>query len=350
MKKFVIFLFAIITFTSCATLKDDVFVASDLPERVKPQLKDIELKLVEQSILHNDAEIQKIYFDLNTLLKIPSSDEKYLARINALMADYYILAGNKVQAKNFVEKSLKQNRLDEYAILVNTKCMKENEAIEYANAIFERFPSYFRVAVYLGHLYFNVQDYKAALVCFDASLPFLDKVYSELYGSQRTISYNKYLVGDDISESTIEILDKDKILLIDMTTITNENTDALNIITGNSKWKTSMLADRLKAAGWYRPDANLKEEYARRKDVAIFLWHLICRGESSRLSFYSNRYKNRKRSPIIDVPIGSEYFDASLAMIENDIMPLVNGRYFDGETTISGADFYKYLKKADERR
>lgn len=353
MKKFFLIFFVSLIFASCASLKDDIFISSDLGETVQPELTEIETKLVRQISKHDKAELDKISQEINELLYAPSTDQKFLARVNALNADYYFLLGNTRRAKSFAEAALKYNGFDEYAILMNAKCMHDIEAIEYASNMFERFPSFYRVASYLGHLHFTHEQYDLALAAFDASLPFLDKAYSDAYVQERNTSYEKYSVKsfactDGITFVAKEIINKEKILLLDMTSLTNETTDAFNVITGNAKWKSSKIADRLFAAGWYRQDALLATDYTTRKDVAIFLWHLICGNNESKLGTYSNKYKTRSRSPIPDVPIGAVFFDAALAMVEYDIMQLLDGRNFSPDTIVSGAEFYKYLQKAKD--
>ena len=349
MKK-ILFILITLFLTSCATLKDDIFIRTDLTEQVQPQLTDIEHRLVKQLSNPNDIEMQAVFKDLDELLATPSTDDKYLARVNALMADYYYLRKSTSKTKTYVERALKQNPYDEYALLVNAKRMKANDAIEYLEPLCNRFPKYMRLATYLGHVYAQVNEYAQAVAYFDASLPFLDKLYSDAYLKERKDSYAKYTIGDGISKTVNAIINKEKILLIDMTTLTDEITDAFNTITGNSKWKSSMLADRLKSAGWYFQDAQVATDMAKRKDVAVFLWHLLCINNESKLNMYSNRYRTRTNSPIFDVAIGSLYFDACLAMVENDIMQLTNGRYFEPELLVSGTEFYKYLQKVETLR
>ncbi|MEL3909220.1 MAG: S-layer homology domain-containing protein [Treponemataceae bacterium] len=355
MKKFFLIFFVSVIFVSCASLKDDVFISSDLAETVQPELAELETKLVRQISKYDRVELDKISQTLNELLSAPSTDQKFLARVNALNADYYFLLGNTRRAKSFAETALKYNGIDEYAILTNAKCMNDAAALEYTNNMFDRFPSFHRIAAYMGHLHFKFEQYDLALVAFDASLPFLDQAYSEAYAQERHISYEKYSITSlagtgGITPVAKEIINKDKIFLIDMTTLTNETTNVFNVITGNSKWKSSKIADRLLAAGWYRADALLTKDYSTRKDTAIFLWHLICGNDESKLSKYSNKYKTRTRSPIPDVPIGAVFFDAALAMIESDIMQLIDGRNFSPDDFVTGAEFYKYLQKAKDRK
>lgn len=335
---------------SCATLKDDIFIVSNTAETAQPELGEIELKLVRQLSEFNQAEMQGIYSELMSLLAVPSTDQKYLARVNALIADYYVLSNSARRAKGYAETAIKQNGFDEYAMLVYAKLMKDAEAIDYLCARCERFENSHRLAVYLAHLYYKTGEYENAVAYFDKGLPFLDAVYKNAYSDERNASYQKYAIGSGFSKSSASIIEKEKILLIDMTTLTNENTDAFNVITGNSNWKSSMLADRLRAAGWYRSDAQVATEYAKRKDAAIFLWHLICGGNESKLNYYSNKYRTRSRSPIVDVPLGADFFDAALAMIEKDIVQLIDGKYFSPEAEISGAEFYSFLKKANSMR
>lgn len=350
LKKIVLTLCLMCVCASCATLKDDVFIASNAAETAQPELGEIELKLVKQLSSFNQSEMQEIYHSLTALLAVPSTDRNYLARVNALTADYYILNKNQKRAKIYAEAALKQNNLDEYALLVNAKCMKDTEALDYLSAMCDRFENSHRLSAYLGHLYYKAGEYNLAVAAFDKGLPFLDEVYVKAYSNERATAYKNYTLGDDFNETTALILTKENMPLIDMTTVTNENTDVFNVITGNARWKSSMIADRLRAAGWYRSDALLTTDNTTRKDTAIFLWHLICAENESKLNQYSNKYRTRSRSPIADVPLGAEFFDAALAMIEYDIMQLVDGKYFSPDAPVSGAAFYTFLQKAENAR
>lgn len=333
--------------TGCATLKDDVVIDSNLGVSSAPQLEQLEQDLVMQQAHYDEAEMKRIYEALATLQESPSTDSAYIARVSALTADYYLIAGNRSKAKTYAAQALKHNGIDEYALLAQAKCMQASEALDYTSAMVQRFPSYLRLTSYLGHLYYLNGDYAQSLAAFDTCLPFLPDAYKELYQQERNTAYQKYSVGTDVSGTTQRILEKDRILLLDMTTLANENTDAFNTITGNTHWKDSMLAERLKGAGWYRPEAQLQQDNATRKDAAIFLWHLLCGNDTSALSYYSNKYRTRTKSPIVDVPLGTDYFDASLAMVEKNIIKLIDGKYFSPNKPVSGTDFLKWLQKAE---
>lgn len=58
----------------------------------------------------------------------------------------------------------------------------------------------------------------------------------------------------------------------------------------------------------------------------------------------------RGKSPLEDVPLDRVYFDSILGVIEEDIIPLIDGRRFNPEASVSGFDFYNWLKKADRLR
>ncbi|PIE98481.1 MAG: hypothetical protein CR988_03000 [Treponema sp.] len=341
----------LLSFFSCASFQKDIMYSSELKEKTVPKLNEIEKRLITQYIENDKTELAEIEIDLTQLLNTPSTDSNYLAKLNAIYADFCILKRKTSKAKKYAAEAIKYNNSDEYAILVNSRLMKpQDKQLDYLKTALETFPNYYRLRAELGDIFYQKGEYALAIAAFDASLPFLPKVYTNLYKEKRNSSYSKYMLGDDVDNNSEDIIAKSQISLLDMTALAQDNTNAFDTITGNTKWKTSMLADRLKASGWYRANVDLPNGKTRRKDAAIFLWHLLVGTDSKKLSKYSRRYETKTKSPIVDVPIGSEFFDAVLGLVEEDIIPLINGKFFNPESDVNGYDFFEWLKKAEDAR
>ena len=74
---------------------------------------------------------------------------------------------------------------------------------------------------------------------------------------------------------------------------------------------------------------------------------MLRRYSPNEITKYSERYKNKKRSPVPDVKLDSPDFDAVLGCVENEIMHLEDGIEFGSEKEVSGIQFDESLKKIE---
>lgn len=90
-----------------------------------------------------------------------------------------------------------------------------------------------------------------------------------------------------------------------------------------------------------------KNQKINRYMCARFLWNLYNGNKNTKenLSNYSVMFAGQKESPIPDVPINSQDFDAVLGCIELEFMNLTDGINFEGEKSVSGIEFSESLKK-----
>jgi hypothetical protein len=86
-----------------------------------------------------------------------------------------------------------------------------------------------------------------------------------------------------------------------------------------------------------------------RADMVLPLFALYVRrgGESGLDAKYSLKYAKGSggASPIPDIPYGSEMFDEAIALVEREVMDLVDGKLFMPEKEVSGLQFLAALKK-----
>lgn len=332
---------------SCSTINKDMFYTSSPQIDNIQMLEETEALIVMEYIETSNP--QKIKNNLDTLLSSPSTDSEYLAQIYALYADYYFLKRDKSNSKKMLKRAEKYADDNEYVKLMNSRFIqKTEEKCNYILTALKNKHNLYRLQSELANIYFLQEDYTKALVYFDSSLEFLPKEYQELYESKRAYCKKFYNIDSDIKKSSSNILEQNEILLTDMTILTQDNTDKLDFITGTAKWKPSMLADRLKASGWYNADTDLSKDKTKRKDAALFLWHMIAGNKTLLLSKYSRKYEKKGKSPIHDVPIDGVYFDSILGTVEEDIIPLIDGKSFNPDGNVSGLEFYNWLKKAEK--
>lgn len=338
-----------VVFASCVTVRDDVFYTPEVMSADRTKTLDtIEERILDNYLSFSSEGVKDIQSTLDEYLKEPSTDEEYLARLYALYADSYLLLRSKLRARKQLEKATALHKNDEYVLLVQARMVSSLEDQKaFLEPLVKGNLKHYRLRCELGAVYAALEQYTDAVVAFDASFPFLPSGYSTLYGKQRALCYARSTISSDLNESTEVVLGKSEISLVDMTTVTQSNSSVLDFITGGKNWKPDMLAERLKNAGWYAERVVNLDEHSTRQDAALFLWHLINIRSPEDLYRYSQFYTNNRLSPIPDVPANSEYFDAVIGIVEEDIIPLIDGRTFMPTKRVSGLEFYKWLEKAE---
>ncbi|UTC57461.1 hypothetical protein ABK01_03770 [Treponema sp. OMZ 305] len=345
-------LFCALCSTSCASVQTDIRYSGGVGSAREKTLAMLESAIVSQRIQYSSEQVKRIQTDIEALLREPSTDSSYLARLYALSADVYLLQRQPNEARKRLAEAKQQNEYDEYVQLVSARIISDQEKRRaYLEERLIQNPTYYRLKAELGGLYFAVKDYRNALAAFDASLSFLPEEYQRLYSKQREQSLQLYTIdGTSIRKSSEKILQAPQLSLIEMATLTQDSTNALDFITGTAEWKPPLLAEYLQKDGWYNPECDVLKDFASKKDAALFLWHLIVGNDELRLKKYTRYYTSRRRLPIPDVLMDGVYFDAIIGTVEEDVVPLVDGKNFEPDKPVSGMEFYRWLLKADALR
>ncbi|CEM61460.1 hypothetical protein DWQ65_11400 [Treponema phagedenis] len=345
-KENVIFLLFVAVLTGCASLQQDVLYTTDKKDFSVVELSKIEEELTAQRIEKNKASLAAIQRDLDKIISIPSSDAPFIARSYALYADLLLLKNERSAAIKKLRLATSNDPYDEYVQLVTARALRNlSEKKNYLENLTEKDATAYRLRAELGDTYYHLKEYVDALVAFDASLPFLPKQYTNLYKEKRDFCLGRRFTKDYTgSESYLEATE---LSLLGMTAITQENSSGLHYITGTARWKVTVLAERLQQAGWYAPEIDFSQNTTR-KDAALFLWHFLNGNDTRNLNRYSRIYEKRQTSPIPDLPFESPFFDAILGSVEEDIIPLVDGRNFNPGGKVSGSEFYHWLLKTDQ--
>ena len=337
--------------SACASIQRDIRYSGSTGNIREKSLETLESALVLQRIQYNYEHLKRMQVEIDALLREPSTDSSYLARLNALSADSYLLQQQLTEARKRLAIASRHNEHDEYVQLVTARLISETEKRKaYLEERLVQNPTYYRLKAELGGLYFAEQDYRNALASFDASLLFLPEEYQQLYGKQREQSLQLYtLDGTSIRKSSEKILQAAPLSLVEMTILTQDSTNALDFITGTAEWQPTLLANYLQKDGWYHPERDIVKDFTSKKDAALFLWHLIVGNDESRLKKYTRYYTSKRRLPIPDVMM-DVYFDAIVGTVEEDVIPLADGKNFEPDKPVSGMEFYRWLLKATTLR
>ena len=345
-------LFCTLCGISCASVQTDIRYSGNAGADREKNLETIEAAIVLQRMRYSSEQLKRIQANIDVFLREPSTDSSYLARLYALSADTYLLQQQLSEARKRLTTAKQQNEYDEYVQLVSARLISDQEKRRaYLEERLVQNPAYHRLQSELGGLYFAAQDYRNALAAFDASLSFLPEEYQQLYREQREQSLQLYTIdGSSIRKSSEKILQASPLSLIQMAILTQDSTNALDFITGTAEWKPPLLADYLQKNGWYHPNRDVLKDFASKKDAALFLWHLIVGNDDARLKKYTRYYTSKRRLPIPDVMMDGIYFDAIVGTVEEDVVPLTDGKNFEPDKPVNGMEFYRWLLKADALR
>ena len=340
------------TVISCASVQTDIQYSGNESAIKEQALADIEAALVMQRGAPNTERLGHIRVEINALLQAPSTDSSYLARLYAFTADAALLLRQPSEARTQLALAKRYSEYDEYVQLVTARLIAEPEKrLAYLEERITQESAAYRLKAEAGSLFFAAKDYRNALAAFDASLSFLPDAYQQYYRPQREQCVQLYTVDSaSVTESSEKILQANPISLVEMAALTQDSTNALDFITGTAVWRPPLLAKTLQQAGWYHPDRDVLKDSASKKDAALFLWRLIIGSDEQRLTQYTRYYTNKRRLPIPDVLMDGIYFDAIVGSVEEDVVPLADGKHFEPDTPVSGLEFYRWLLKADAIR
>ena len=340
------------TVISCASVQTDIQYSGNESAIKEQALADIEAALVMQRGAPNTERLGHIRVEINALLQAPSTDSSYLARLYAFTADAALLLRQPSEARTQLALAKRYSEYDEYVQLVTARLIAEPEKrLAYLEERITQELAAYRLKAEAGSLFFAAKDYRNALAAFDASLSFLPDAYQQYYRPQREQCVQLYTVDSaSVTESSEKILQANPISLVEMAALTQDSTNALDFITGTAVWRPPLLAKTLQQAGWYHPDRDVLKDSASKKDAALFLWRLIIGSDEQRPTQYTRYYTNKWRLPIPDVLMDGIYFDAIVGSVEEDVVPLADGKHFEPDTPVSGLEFYRWLLKADAIR
>lgn len=365
MKKLTIIITALCAFmlTSCMSLQHDVSIpveqtgAGDFSAEMESRLAVFDAAI----LLGDDPEKDKtsrtyVIGQLQGKLLEPQLDKTAVARFTAVQGRLYLLGGDRVQADKCYRKALKKNPEDSQVIVLGhrlgfIKKLGQNTELYDSDGIF-----ILETAIDA----YKSGSYDDAAGLFDMAFLKLPSFYRSSYKNIRDKAW-------DLKDSTgrnskvTDLLQLNELTLSQMMEITEDTGNVLDMYTGGRKMSGQQLFAQITKSGLLKSVSGTAEDApsgtvqltagtkATRILCARFLWNLYIgmKGDESTATAYSRSYRTQIKSlsPVPDVALNSEDFDAVLGTVENELLALPDGRNFYPDETISGVEFSRSVKK-----
>lgn len=366
MKKSILVLTAAVLFLiSCSSLQKDMVMSTDSQVMTEDVLA-IEEKVaaLDAHVLLNEASgriallSQEIDGEIIMAIDGCGMNKAVLARLYALAGRNALFAGNKVLARDNYNKSLSSCKGDSQTIILGRrlgliKDLTDEDLISGSNE---------NALIILEQgieLYVN-GNYSKAVARMDSAFLTLPPFYQKCYRQVRENAWNLREVDSEGSNKKLfAILNQQNFTLSDMLVITQENSSLLNEFNGGSPLSENELYSRLQKAGMFNPVSQTADNGKKIKPLAKtqimtrvlcarILWNIYCfrKNLDSQLTKYSKIYRERNLpSPIPDVDVSSEDFDAVIGSVEKEIIPLRDGKNFRPDENPSSAEYNSWIKK-----
>lgn len=333
----------------CQTVQKDLTVER-LPEDSFHSLEAYEEELVALEAEPSREALASLRSRLAQAENQSVMERSWTARLAALSGRAALLAGDRAAAERELKVARSLHSGDEVACVLASRLEKNpDKSLALLDAAIDTADGQTRIQAERGHILLALSRYADALAAFDASLPLLPDAYGKAFGAERNKALA--LLGTRTSAPTSALYLTDRPLTLQgMAVLTQAESPLVDFLTGGKTWAAGVLFERLRSAGYYADATLSPAATVRRGDAAYFLWRLVAnkKNDKTLLRKYSDRYGSRPyaSSPVPDVSLASPWFDAVLGCVEREIMELPDGRLFHPDDTVSGLEFYGWLKKA----
>lgn len=353
MKKIVLLVLSVLL-ASCATMQDDVYVDNLTGNS---ELSGFEMRFAEidseyfasDENLKDKQLVQKaevLLSDMEKAVEDPTLKKALLARLYALSGTLAFDMDKKSLAKKYYEASAEAFKGDARALILARRLGTEKDFAEKTKHFSDKSLLVLETAL----IHYSNSEYAKSVAAFDEAFLSLEPFYRQYYGKLRDKSWNLRSVSDGKG-----LVALDKLTVLQMLLLTNQNPDLLYNYTAGKNLSDKDLYKKIAGSGLLNPvskpldseNAVSKETVVTRLVAARFLWNLYNHRKNTPhlATKYSEAYKNKKRSPILDVKLDSPDFDAALGCVENEIMHLEDGIEFGADKEVSGVEFDESVKK-----
>lgn len=346
MKHLIIIINLFLIFFSCTTLSEE-FTDSINKEDIS-KIEDIEYSVLEYRFTDDSFLLDKAKNEAEMLLANPVYNKEYKARIYAQMGQIEFFTGNPDKAYDYVEQiEITFPEVEHFYILKSLLESDIKNKIEILNNGIANVNTNVSLKLELAEIYYTEEDFIKAAALYDEAFLDIDSRLISFYEKKREMSY-QFMENPPVNLEISEILGSDILTFKQICFLLLKDTNFLDNITVDKEISAEQLINKLVLNGYvYRSHSPL--DICLRKDTAFLLLHVVSYLDNNKeiLTKYSAMFKNGE-SPIPDVKRNDYFFDASLVLVEKEIMSLPDGINFFPEETISGlelSDIINYLKK-----
>lgn len=368
MKKIIFINFAVmLAFSACTTVQQDIVISSVQKNEIK-EIDNFEFRLVYLDAEHcaakntspsdvaaQNAACEKLIADISAVQKNDSLVLSAQARLTALKGRIYFIQNKLQQAKECyflaeekykgdIQNFILAHRLSIISDLTSRVISASDKPLILIEQALDAYA---------------FKNYMTAVAKFDEAFISSQSFYRDAYKPIRDDAWNKRAVNDMGSENSeiAALLEKPELTVGQMMMIAQSHEKIIDYYTAGNRYTESSLFRKLSQSGLLTPAAKTAAPqkiypYTKltRSMQARFLWNIFCeqRNNTSLKTKYSESYQSMNaESPLRDVPVQNEDFDAILGCVEFDIMSLTDGIQFEPNNPVSGIDFEKSIKKLE---
>lgn len=358
---------------SCASIQKDIYYS--VPQsRLSEALLEIEndIILIDARAIEAQGKENKsyqlsevIYKDLihniQDILENQFPDENTKARLFALKGRLELLfskstnASAQKKAAQLVLKEAEKNNPSDVQVLVLKKRLGEIDTFTNTSIQHDKTGI---LTIELALEAFLNEQYLEAITFFDGAFIIANSMYQKAYMPLRMMSWDLKDLSLNENKALSKLMTKDSVTIAEMIQIIDDNSLAFQSITGGKKYKASDLFLHIQNLGYFLPASKLPssepfvavnaKDSATRRIGARLLWnlYLLKTSKQDQKNAYSNKYRAREnlRSPIADIDLEDEDFDAILGCVEKEFLNLHDGSSFYPEKTANILEILEWIQ------
>jgi len=372
MRYLTFFILIVLSFVSCKST-GDIFVDSQRSQSDQ-KLSELEVVIIplEASISDNSRTRQNNISSARQMItrmeREASADADYSAKLTAWSGRLAIMEGRYSEAQRLYRQSIAASPGNIPAIILSIRLegdpARRMVIIERELAALGQraISGIGELNIERGRALVELNRFSEAAGAFDVAFSSrLESVYRDSYIAERNRAWELRNTSG-VSTGTLGLLGRETISWNDCIELTRTETQLLRFLTGGRNMSAADLFNRLIERGFipYIQDITITEwpaarpradEVVTRAGAAWFVWHLYAESRADRglLSRYSARYATgaNPRSPIMDVPALSPFFDSILGCVETEFLSLPDSRNFRPVLPIRGTELLTILRRID---
>ena len=337
----------ILAAASCRTVPPDQVGQSAGAEQIAA-MDTFDMRLLELRLTPDAAGVAALRSDLDSAAAQPGLNRRLRARAEALKAEAALLARDLAAAKTFADRAVALSDAEQGVWIVRA-ALEPNPGMRLSlmDTGVARADEKSRLLCERGEELLKAGRYAQAAQDLDEGLRGLDIRFKALYGKDRDRAFSLAQAARDSGGGAVTDTSgslEDPLTLRGMVLRAVSETRFLAALSPDSKPPFDTLLPALKDAGLLLDPAASPDTPALRKNVAFFLWGVISRTEHDPklLTRYRLKYTT---SPVPDLDVNEQWFDAALGVVEREVMDLPDGVHFSPDATVTGLEYLGILGK-----
>ena len=344
-----------LTFVSCSSLQENIVSIEQTSEVDEILSIETQLASIDAAFLlgGDTKEATVLIKNIEEILKKKTLEAASEARLYALKGRLHAILGDNGKASQCLEKSQSAYKGDVQSYILSVRLGVNTADFTPASAEEENIMALEEaIKNYIARLYLE------AAAAFDSAFLNLPAFYGEAYKSVRDNAWALRSLDENTSETEMKLLLKEKLSVSELILLSELSANLTSKYSLEKKLSEKDLFRLITSKGLLSPASSSAEfkqldsdDIATRIVLARYLWNLYCelQAKDGLKTQYSQLYRSQNEpSPVPDVSVESDDFDAVLGTVENELLSLPDGENFEPNEAvppIEAANSFKKLRK-----